>query len=116
MANPFLNSDEGQLSLIVTNERQLTSHIHRYELRSADGSELPLVTAGSHIGIQTAPSSGRLTIENYQICSNPIQRDFYEIAAIAMSEKNEKDFQIGDQLNCTPPTNNFHLHADASPA
>ena len=112
----MINDANSSLTLIVKNVRQLTPHIYAYELHHIDGIELPLVTAGSYIGIPTLSSNGRLTTVNYQIFSNPIQRNFYEIAALITPDKTEHHFQINDQLHCTLPANNFHLHADASPA
>lgn len=112
----MLNDAHTPLTLIVKSARQLTPHIYAYELRHIDGIELPLVTAGSHIEVLTQSPNGRLITTDYQIFSNPMQRDFYEIAALITPEKTEHHFHINDQLHCTPPSNNFQLHADASPA
>lgn len=116
-----MNSNSEKLLLKVSRMRDLTSRIRAYELRSVTDSELPLVTAGSHIAITVQLANGKTDFRHYSICSNPIVREFYEIAVLR--EDNSRggshfifdDFQIGTTLVCDLPSNNFHLHADASP-
>ncbi len=111
------------LLLHISRVRQLTPRIRAYELKpQTPGTNLPLVSAGSHIAIPVLLADGKQDVRNYSICSNPTQRDFYEIAVL-LEEKGGggsqfifDNFQVGTQLECEPPTNNFQLHADASPA
>lgn len=111
-----------KISLTISRIRELTPRIRAYELRSTYGSELPLVTAGSHIAMPVQLANGKIDVRHYSICSNPNQRDFYEIAVLLENESRGgsqfifNNFNVGLQLTCNLPTNNFHLHADASPA
>lgn len=110
------------LTLIVTKITQQTSRVRAYELRSKNGTELPLVTAGSHLAVPVQLPNGKSDVRHYSICSNPSQRNFYEIAV--QLEENGRggsqfitdNFAPGTQFECAPPTNHFQLHADASPA
>ena len=113
---------DGILPLVISSIRQLTPRIRAYELRDPKGNELPLITAGAHLQIPVLMQDKTLALRQYSICSNPAQRDLYEIAvlredagrggSIALHEF----FYLGLQLNCELPTNHFHLHSDASPA
>lgn len=111
-----------KLLLKISRVRDLTPRIRAFELRAQSGTELPLVTAGSHIAIPVQLANGKNDFRHYSICNNPIQREFYEIAVLL--EDNSRGgsqfifdhFQVGTLLECEPPTNNIHLHADASPA
>lgn len=111
-----------ELHLTITKVTQLTPRIRSYQLRASDNSELPLITAGAHLAIPILTLDGKHEFRNYAICSNPNQRDFYEIA-ILLDHNNPgsadfivKHFTQGTQLTCSSPGNNFHLHADSSPA
>lgn len=111
----------GSLSLTISDIRQLTPRIHIYELRDRDGHELPLVTAGAHLSLPKLMADGKTESRAYSICSNPARRDIYEIAILQEEDNsNSKSineiYTLGVQLNCEPPTNNFQLHADTSPA
>jgi ferredoxin-NADP reductase len=111
-----------RLSLIITQVTQLTPRIYHYQLRVTSGAELPLITAGSHIAIPVTLRNGQQDFHHYSICSNPNQREFYEIAVLREDNGNGgsqfiiNNFVVGTLLECSMPSNNFHLHADASPA
>lgn len=110
-----------RLNLIVAQVTQLTPRIYHYQLRATSGAELPLISAGSHIAIPVTLSNGKQDFHHYSICSNPNQREHYEIAV--QLEQNGTggsqciidNFAVGSVLACGMPSNNFHLHADASP-
>lgn len=111
-----------ELHLTIANITQLTPRIRSYQLRASDNSELPLITAGAHLAIPILTLDGKHEFRNYAIFSNPNQRDFYEIAVL-LDDNNPgsadfivKHFTQGTQLTCSLPGNNFHLHADSSPA
>jgi ferredoxin-NADP reductase len=112
----------GKLTLVVSAIHILTPRIRAYELRAPNGGELPLVTAGSHLAIPVVLGDGRTDVRQYSICSNPGQRDFYRIAVLRENAAHSgsifihDNFSVGMQLHCALPKNNFHLHADASPA
>ncbi len=111
-----------RLSLIITQVTQLTPLIYHYQLRANSGAELPLITAGSHIAIPITLNNGKQDFHHYSICSNPNQREFYEITVLLEENGSGgsqfiiKNFAVGSLLGCGMPSNNFHLHADASPA
>jgi len=117
-----MNSESDYLLLRVSNIRNLTPRIRAYELRPAAGSELPLASAGSHIGIPVQLAGGKTAVRDYAICSNPLQRDFYEIAVLQTGSRRGgadyifTSFDEGTRIECRNPVNNFYLHADASPA
>jgi ferredoxin-NADP reductase len=109
------------LLLSITKITQLTPRIRCYQLRAQTGTELPLITAGSHLPIVIQTTKDKPDIRCYAICSNPNQRDFYEIAILNADNQGSahfifENFALGTQLECGLPSNNFHLHADASPA
>ena len=111
-----------RLALTITQITQLTTRIYRYQLRATSGAELPLITAGSHISIPVTLSNGKQDFHHYSICSNPNQREFYEIAVLREENGSGgskfiiENFSVGAVLECGMPSNNVHLHADASPA
>lgn len=110
------------LTLCISQTTQLTPHIRCYRLISPKGDELPLVTAGSHLEILIQVASGKTEFRNYSICSNPAQRECYDIAVLVDDSNDNgsnfivETFQVNTQLECKMPSNNFQLHADASPA
>lgn len=111
-----------RLSLIITQVTQLTPRIYRYQLHAMPGAELPLITAGSHIAIPVTLKNGKQDFHHYSICSNPNQREYYEIAVLCEEQGSGgsqfiiDNFAVGAVLECGMLGNNFHLHADASPA
>lgn len=121
-ANTFSVLGQGELSLVISGVRQLTPRVRAYELRTLDGSELPKVEAGSHLRVPVRLKNAELSERHYSICSNPTRRDIYEIAVLKEaqstggSEAVHENFDIGLQLNCDLPQNNFSLHTDTRPA
>lgn len=115
-------NEQKRLNLRVSKVRELTPSIRVFELRHTLGQELPLVTAGSHICIEVEVPSSKKETRQYAICSNPAQRDFYEIA-VQKAEQSRggsdfifNHFNVGTHIQCDIPVNNFQLHADSSPA
>ena len=113
---------QGPLALRVDGIRQLTARVRAYELRSADGSELPLVAAGSHIDVPVRLHSGVMSTRRYSIASNPGRRDAYEIAVLREEQSRGGSaamhayVQLGMTLFCGMPGNEFALHDDGRPA
>ena len=112
----------GSLALCVSGIRQLTPSIRAYELRAADGADLPAVRAGAAIDVPVRLKSGVQTTRRYSIASDPGRRDAYEIAVLREeagsggSAAVHSDFQLGMTLRCGEPVNDFALHADDRPA
>ena len=112
----------GPLALRVDGIRQLTARVRAYELRSANGTELPLAAAGSHIDVPVRLLSGLISTRRYSIASNPSRRDAYEIAVLREEQGSggsaamHADAQLGMTMFCGLPGNDFALHDDDSPA
>lgn len=110
----------GTLALVITSVRQLTPKIRAYELRAADGGELPQVQAGAHIQLPVRLNTGELSLRHYSISSNPRRRDCYEIAVLhepagqGGSVFIHQHYQLGLQLLIEPPQNYFPLREQAS--
>ena len=109
---------DARLQLRISRVRQLTPRIKAYELRTLDNSELPLAGAGSHLQIEYRPGEFR----PYSICSNPLAREFYEIAVLCEPEGRggsqfiHEQFAEGQLLGVPAAANHFPLHSDSSPA
>ena len=112
----------GSLPLVISGMRQLTPRVRSFELRHAHGEELPPVKAGSHLTLPVLLESGALEQRSYSICSDPADRDRYEIAVLREeagrggSKAVHALFTLGLGLNSEPPENQFELHEDERPA
>ncbi len=124
-SNPTLPSQRlghGPLALRVDGIRQRTPRVRSYELRSADGTGLPPVAAGSHIDVPVRLRSGVISTRRYSIASDPSRRDAYEIAVLREEQGSggsvavHADVQLGTILCCGLPGNDFALHSDDRPA
>ncbi len=115
--NPSALSHEADfLKLQVVQKKMLAGGIYLFELRHRDGSELPAFSPGAHLTVEV-PSGVR---RNYSLCSNPADRNFYQIAvkrdaggrggSISMAD----DVKAGDTLAVSVPRNNFELHPRAT--
>ncbi len=108
----------GALKLVVTGLRQLTQKIRSYELRAADGSELPPVAAGSHLSVPVQLPDGSIVNRQYSLASQLHRRDVYEIAVLREDDGRggsaaiHSTWQIGQRLTVADPVNQFPLHAD----
>lgn len=113
---------EGSFELVISGVRQLTPRVRAFELRDPNGTELPQITAGSHIRIPVLLPSGETVTRHYSICSNPARRDIYEIAVLQEEEGGggsqaiHMQFGLGLILRCELPDNFFPLHTDNRPA
>ncbi len=102
--------------LKVAQKKKLAEGIYLFELRHPEGEQLPVFTAGSHLTVEVPMGARR----NYSLCSNPADRDFYQIAvkrdaagrggSISMAD----DVTEGDLLSVSAPRNNFELHPRAT--
>ena len=111
----------GSLALCVSGIRQLTPRVRAYELRAAEGTDLPAVRAGAALDVPVRLKSGVATTRRYSIASDPARRDVYEIAVLREEDGSggslavHSDFQLGMTLRCGGPVNDFALHADDRP-
>ncbi len=112
----------GPLALVITGVRQLTPRVRAYELRDANGGEVPKIESGAHIQLPVQLENGEIIHRHYSICSNPNRRDMYEVAIL--KEDNGKggsialhdNLHMGQVLHCAYPENHFELHKDDRPA
>ncbi|RYY76893.1 MAG: oxidoreductase [Gammaproteobacteria bacterium] len=105
-------STSEKLFLRVSRIRELSSNVRAIQLRSKNDTELPLVSAGARLAIPFQGGSAN-ELRDFYLCSDPTQREFYEIA---VPSENAPALTDGAEIECEPPTNSFLLHADASPA
>ncbi|WP_291994069.1 2Fe-2S iron-sulfur cluster-binding protein [Candidatus Accumulibacter sp. ACC003] len=112
----------GPLALVVSGIRQLTPRVRAYELRAPDGVDLPKVGAGAHLDVPLRlPGRGQET-RRYSISSNPARRDAFEIAVLREDAGSggslaiHASWQLGLQLFCQLPGNDFAVHDEQRPA
>ena len=112
----------GELELVITGIRQLTPRVRAFEFRRPDGSDLPKVTAGSHLRVPVLLADGTSETRQYSISSNPARRDIYEIAVLREDDGRGGSiaahhlFEMGMHLHCDLPRNDFALQSDATSA
>ncbi|MCL6417621.1 2Fe-2S iron-sulfur cluster-binding protein [Aestuariirhabdus sp. Z084] len=110
----------GSLELVVSGVRQLTPRVRGFELRAADGGELPAIEAGSHLAVPVESGSGQVDRRHYSISSNPRRRDAWEIAVQLDREDGgaafvHKHYRLGMRIRCEPPDNFFPLRKEQGP-
>ena len=106
----------GTHSLIISQRLDDNGNIARLRLTNADGSPVPEFTAGAHLDFHLANVD---LWRQYSICSDPAERDFYEIGvlkdpksrggSIAMHDKAVE----GATMQVEGPRNNFPLVENA---
>ena len=112
----------GPLALVITGIRQLSPKVRAFELRDAEGRELPPVAAGAHLKVPVRLPNGEVTERHYSIASNPSRRDAWEIAVLRQDQGGggsralHTTYEIGMILKVDPPENHFPLHTDGRPA
>jgi phthalate 4,5-dioxygenase reductase subunit len=97
--------------LRISRTEQAAQNIRRFELRRADGGELPEFTAGAHIALRVPNGM----VRKYSLCNDPAERDRYEIAVLREaagrggSASMVDDAKDGDDILIAPPRNDFPL-------
>ena len=108
----------GPLKLDVTGMRQMTPMVRAYELRAPDWSDLPPVTAGTHLSVPVRLPDGSIVTRQYSLATHPHRRDMYEIAVLREDDGRggsaaiHASWQIGTRLALDHPVNQFPLHQD----
>jgi phthalate 4,5-dioxygenase reductase component len=106
-----LDPEARELVLTVRRKSEIARAVFLFELRSADGAELPPFTPGSHITV-TAPSGQK---RRYSLCNDPTERDRYliavkqEISGRGGSLSFTNDVREGDAVAIEPPANEFEM-------
>ncbi len=65
--------DTPTIPLRIATSVQAADGIRLFELRAADGAELPEFTAGSHLSVKVPNGM----IRKYSLCNDPAERDRY---------------------------------------
>lgn len=107
------------LDLVVADVRALTPAIKRFELRRAEGGELPAFTAGAHIDVAVALPDASSAARSYSLVNSPAERGRYEIAVLheprgsGGSAFMHERVKAGDRLTASAPRNDFPMAAGA---
>jgi len=104
-------SDTPSLSVRISHSAQVADTVRMFELRRADGADLPEFTPGSHISIRVPNGE----IRKYSLCNDPAERDRYVIAVLREASGRGgsvslvDDAKDGDELLISEPRNDFPL-------
>jgi len=110
-----LTGDGKTLEVVI---RQITfqaNGIQSYEFVAADGSDLPIASAGSHIDVYL----GNGLVRQYSLCNDPVERHHYVIAVLrddrgrGGSKELHATFRVQGLIRIGVPRNNFLLNANA---
>lgn len=105
------------MQLRVARAAPIAEGIQGFELRRADGGELPAFTPGAHVVVATPSGAAR----NYSLCNDPAERDRYEIAVKRDADGHGGSVSLvdgvraGDLLEVGEPRNAFELQ-EAAPS
>ena len=112
----------GDLRLVVTGVRILTSTVRSYEFRAADDGPLPLVEPGAHLAVPVRTKAGVEETRHYSIASDPDDPTRWEIAVLREQHGRggsafiHDHYGPGTPLKLGAPKNGFCLHSDQRPA
>ncbi|WP_022702292.1 4Fe-4S dicluster domain-containing protein [Pseudorhodobacter ferrugineus] len=101
--------------VIVTKRDDLSPDVARFELRRADGGDLPPFTAGAHIDVVIAPEYQR----QYSLAGDPADPSKYVLGLLREplgrggSALMHRIFRQGRRLFISPPRNHFPLDESA---
>ena len=107
--------DTVSLTLRVARAETIARDIRLFDLRAADGGELPPFKAGAHLRVLTPSGDQR----HYSLCNDPAERARYciavkrEAAGRGGSRSMVDGVQAGDTLEVGVPKNQFELDARA---
>ncbi|RUS59675.1 4Fe-4S dicluster domain-containing protein [Pseudorhodobacter sp. E13] len=97
--------------VVVAKRQDLGPDIARFELRRADGGDLPAFTAGAHIDVVIAPEYQR----QYSLAGDPADRSKYVLGLLREAEGRggsalmHRIFREGRRVFISPPRNHFPL-------
>lgn len=101
------------MQLTVRRKVEIAKGVYMFELRSADGAELPAFTPGAHITVTTPSGQKR----RYSLCNDNAERDRYVIAikqehsGRGGSLSFTTEVKEGDHVTAEPPGNEFQMSA-----
>ncbi|MDH4561323.1 MULTISPECIES: PDR/VanB family oxidoreductase [unclassified Pseudomonas] len=103
------------LDLIISAIRSEAKDTLSFELKCADGKELPEFSPGAHLEVHLSNS----LIRHYSLFNDSTERKRYQVAvSLAPESRGGSSFlhgglKVGQTLRVRPPRNNFPLVADA---
>lgn len=106
------SATSGTLRAIVTARNREAEGIDSFELRSANGLELPAFSAGAHIDVHLPGGE----VRQYSLCNDPFERDRYVIAVLrdpasrGGSVTMHDEVRVGMILPVSAPRCTFPLH------
>ena len=112
----------GPLPLVIGGLRDLAPRVRSFELRRADGGELPAIAPGAHLDVPVRLANGVASTRRYSLMAVPDRRDAWEIAVLREEKGSggsagaHRDYRLGLVLNAAMPGNDFSMHGDARPA
>ena len=110
-----MSTQNTPLIVRVARAERAARDIRLFELRTADGAELPPFTAGAHLRVKTPSGEHR----HYSLCNDPSERERYCIAVKREatgrggSRSLVDEVREGDLLEIGAPQNQFELDARA---
>jgi reductive dehalogenase len=117
VAHVYSNADESPvIQVVISRATKQTADISHYEMKSVDGGDLPVWTAGAHLDIVVAPEY----LRQYSMCGDPADRSSYEIAVLKEPEGRggsqlmHRIFIEGRRVFVSKPINHFPLVESAS--
>ncbi|WP_273149742.1 pyridoxamine 5'-phosphate oxidase family protein [Methylophaga thiooxydans] len=119
--NAAAYAGRGNLPMVVSAIRQLTKEVRGYELKHANGEELPGYEAGAHINVPVQLNDGSYSTHAYSLVSMKQRRHCYQIAVKCETDGDggslsiHKRWQVGTKVNLEEPENYFRLHSDDRP-
>lgn len=117
-----LSLGSGELPLVVAGIYQITPSIRVFRLEAAEKTtrSLPLVSAGAHLKVPYLDENNETKYRHYSICHSD-GASFYEIAVLKQADglggsvAIHQQYQVGTQIKCSLPKNNFALSSLAGP-
>ena len=107
--------DAAVFDVLVREAHPAADGILSFELRAADGADLPAFTAGSHIDLHL-PNG---LVRNYSLVNSPAERHRYVIAVSLDANSTGgsrylfENRMVGETIKISAPRNNFTLVEDA---
>jgi ferredoxin-NADP reductase len=105
------NDFEIDLDLVVSDRRMLTPDVVALDLRSVDGADLPVWSAGAHLELHLDNGLSR----QYSLCGDPADRRTWTVAVLREPDSRGGSSYIHDELRARikvrgrGPRNNFAL-------
>jgi len=109
-------SDSPVVQAVVSKVEQMTSDISKFEIRAADGGDLPPWTAGAHLDVVVTPEF----LRQYSMSGDPASCESYQIAVLREetgrggSKLMHRIFTEGRRVFISKPINHFALDETAT--